>query len=172
MRYLTSLLFFSIPIFFTQCSGQTKSAIEAQKLANEISAKTATPGLAPSESLYMKATIDGKQWAATKLIPDESVGSNNYRVTGEGNETTIGFYIYVPHLKVGDITRFGETNAADFMTNDEQVFYGARTGEFVITKLDDQGFEGTFYFTATTASVPKKFEVTSGSLRFPWPKRK
>jgi hypothetical protein len=119
----------------------------------------------------MKATIDGKPWKATKLIRDESIGSNNYRVTGVGNETTIGFYVYLPHLKVGDVTEFREDNAADFITNDEHSFYGARTGKFVITKLDEQGFEGTFYFTATTSSASKKYEVTGGSLRFPWAKR-
>jgi hypothetical protein len=172
MRYLTSLLFFGVLIFFTQCSGQTGSAAEAKKLANAISEKTAIPGESPSESIYMKATIDGKQWTADKLIRDESVGSNNYRVTGVGNGSTIGFYVYVPHLKVGDVTNFGESNAADFITDDENSFYGARTGKFVITKLDDQGFEGTFYFTATTTSATKKYEVTSGSFRFPWAKKK
>lgn len=172
MRHLSSFLFFGILAFLTQCSGQTKSVIEAQKLATEISEKTATPGESPSESIYMKAIIDGKSWTATKLIRDESRGSNNYRVTGTGDETTIGFYVYLPHLKVGDITHFREDYAADFITHDENSFYGGRTGKFVITKLDDEGFEGTFYFTANTSSAPKKIEVTEGSLRFPFVKRK
>ncbi|HTE27514.1 DUF6252 domain-containing protein [Flavitalea sp.] len=172
MRHLISLSFFGILIFFSKCSGQTQQAAEAKKLAGEIAEKTNTPGEPSSETLYMKATIDGKPWKATRLIRDESVSSNNYRVTGTGNETTIGFYVYLPHLKVGDVTEFREDHAADFITNDEHSFYGARTGKFVITKLDDQGFEGTFYFTATTSSVSKKFEVTAGSLRFPWAKRK
>ena len=172
MRHLISLLFFGILIIFSKSSCQTKQAADAKKLASEITEKTTTPGESPSESIYMKATIDGKPWKATKLIRDESIGSNNYRVTGVGNETTIGFYVYLPHLKVNDVTEFREDNVADFITNDEHSFYGARTGKFVITKMDDQGFEGTFYFTATTSSVSKKFEVTSGSLRFPWAKRK
>ena len=169
---ISVLVFFGISLFFIQCSGQTKTAKEAQKLANEISEKTAVPGESPGENLYMKATIDGKPWTATKLIRDNSISSNNYRVTGTVNGTTIGFYVYLPHLKAGDAARFYEGNVADFITNDENVFYGGSTGKFVVTKLDDQGFEGTFYFTAGSTGVSKKFEVTGGSLRFPWAKRR
>ncbi|HTL09929.1 MAG TPA: hypothetical protein VL307_16760 [Chitinophagaceae bacterium] len=165
---ISSLIIFGICLLFTQCSGQTKPAVEAQKLANKIEEKTAVPGEAPSAGMYMKAVIDGKPWTATKLVRDESRGSNNYRVTGTGNETTIGFYVYIPHLKVGDVTKFYESHVADFITNDDQVFYGGRTGRFVVTKVDQDGFEGNFSFTATSSGVSKKFEVTEGSLRFPW----
>lgn len=169
---ISAFCFYSFCLFFVQCSGQTKTAMEAQKLANEIREKSAIPGESPGENIYMKAIIDGKPWTATKLIRDNSVGSNDYRVTGTGNGTTIGFYIYLPHIKTGDVSKFYEGNVADFITNDEHAFYGGRTGKFVVTKLDDQGFEGTFYFTASSNDVAKKFEVTGGSLRFPWAKRK
>jgi hypothetical protein len=155
-----------------QCSGQTKTAIEAQKLANQISEKTTIPGESPSENIYMKAVIDGKPWTATKLIRDNSTSSNNYRVTGTGNGTTIGFQIYMPHIRTGDEFKFSENNAADFITDDEHAFYGGRSGKFVVTRLDDKGFEGIFYFTANSSGVSKKFEVTGGSFRFPWAKRK
>jgi hypothetical protein len=172
MRQPISLfLFCGICLFFVQCSGQAKTAIEAQKLANEISDKTAIPGESPTGNIYMKAIINGKPWTASKLIRDNSIGSNNYRVTGTGNGTTIGFYVYLPHLKAGDDARFYEGNVADFITDDENVFYGGSTGKFVVTKVDNQGFEGIFYFTASSKDVSKKFEVTGGSLRFPWPKK-
>jgi hypothetical protein len=171
MRSLHPFLLFSILVLFTKCSGQANNAVEAQKLANQIREKTDVPGEAPGANLYMKAVIDGKQWTADKLIPDNSRGSNDYRVTGSANGTTIGFNVYIPHIKVGDIAKFGENNAADFITDDENSFYGGRTGKFVVTKLDDQGFEGTFYFTASTSSAAKKYEVTEGVLRFPWAKR-
>ncbi|HEY2648963.1 MAG TPA: hypothetical protein VGI38_07200 [Puia sp.] len=172
MRYLCPTLLFSILTLFTNCSGQSGSAVDAQKLANQIRDKTAVPGESPGTNLYMKAVIDGKQWTADKLIPDESRASNNYRVTGSANGTTIGFYVYIPHIHVGDVIKFSENFAADFITDDENSFYGGRTGKFVVTKLDDQGFEGTFNFTAATASAAKKYEVTQGVLRFPWVKRK
>ncbi len=173
MRHLLHVfLYLSGCLFFVQCSGQTKTAIEAQKLANDITEKTSVPGESPGTDIYMKATIDGKPWTANKLIRDKSTGSNNYRVTGTGNGTTIGFYVYLPHIKTGDVSKFYENNVADFITDDEQVFYGGRTGKFVITRLDDQGFEGTFYFTASSDNVSKKIEVTGGSLRFPWAKRR
>ena len=171
MRSLNPLLFLSILILFTKCNGQAGSAVEAQKLANEIREKTSVPGESPNTNLFMKARIDGKEWTADKLIPDESKGSNNYRVTGSANGTSIGFYIYIPHIKVGDVSKFGENNAADFITDDENSFYGGRTGKFTVTKLDNDGFEGTFVFTASTSSASKKYEVTEGQLRFPWVKR-
>ena len=171
-RTIKLVCFYSCCLFFVQCSGQAKTAVEAQKLANEISSKSATPGESPNANIYMKAIIDGKPWTATKLIRDNSIGSNDYRVTGSGNGTTIGFNVYLPHMKVGDVARFYENNVADFITDDEHAFYGGSTGKFVVTKLDDQGFEGTFYFTASSQAVAKKFEVTGGSLRFPWAKRK
>ena len=169
---ISGLVFCGICLFFIQCTGQTNTAKEAQQLANKIKEKTDVPGEAPSANLFMKAVIDGTPWTATKLIRDNSIGSNNYRVTGTGNETTIGFYVYIPHLKVGDVSKFYEANVADFITNDEHVFYGGRTGKFVVTKIDEEGFEGNFSFTASSEGQAKKFEVTNGSLRFPWAKRK
>jgi len=163
-------LFIGIMIFFSRCSGQS-TRDDAQKLANGIKEKMKPGEVSPGAGIYMKATINGKPWTATSLIPDKSTSSNDYRVTGTADETTIGFYIYMPHIKVGSVEKFSENHAADFITNDEQVFYGARTGKFVITKLDDEGFEGTFFFTTTSSSSTKKFEVTNGFLRFPWAKR-
>jgi len=172
MRHFNALLLFSVLVLFANCSGQTNSAVEAQKLANEISEKTAVPGESPNSNLYMKAVINGKQWAADRLIPDEDARSSNYHVNGSANGTTIAFYVSTSHIKMGDVHKFGESNAADFMTDDENVFYGGRTGNFEVTKVDDAGFEGKFYFDATSARAPAKFAVTEGVLRFPWAKRK
>lgn len=170
MRCYTPLLLFFVLVLFTKCTGQT-SAVEAQKLANAIKEKTVVPGEAPNARLFMKAVIDGKKWEADKLLPDLS-RSSEYRVSGTSNGTTIGFYIYLPHIHVGQESKFGELNAADFITEDETSFYGGRTGKFTVTKLDDDGFEGTFYFTAATSSTSKKYDVTGGVLRFPWAKKK
>jgi hypothetical protein len=172
MRCLGPLLLFGVLVLFNNCTGRTGSAVEAQKLANQILVKNAVPGESPNANLFMKAVIDDKEWTADKLIPDEDARSNSYRVTGSANGTTIGFYVYVPHIKVGDTHNFGEGNAADFITDDENSFYGGRSGKFEVTKLDDDGFEGRFYFTASTVSAAKKHEVTEGVLRFPWAKRK
>lgn len=165
-----TFLFIGIIVFFCQCSGQSTQQ-DAKKLATDIKEKMKPGEVPPGAGIYMKATIDGKPWTASNLIPDRSTGSNDYRVTGTADETTIGFYIYMPHIKVGSVEKFSENHAADFITHDEHAFYGARTGKFVITKLDEEGFEGTFFFTATSSSSTKKFEVTNGVLRFPWAKR-
>jgi Family of unknown function (DUF6252) len=172
MRCCNSLLILGVLVLFSNCSGHTNSEVEAQKLANEIRDKTAVPGESPNANLFMKAVIDGNQWTADKLIPDEDAKSSNYHVNGSANGTSIAFYVSTSHIQAGDVHNFGETNAADFMTDDENVFYGGRTGKFEVTKVDEEGFEGKFNFNASSARAPKKFEVTEGVLRFPWAKRK
>src|SRR5438105_1936322 len=73
-KLINTFLFFSSSLVFIHCSGQTKTAMEAQKLANEIKEKTSVPGESPGANIYMKATIDGKPWTATQLIRDNSIG--------------------------------------------------------------------------------------------------
>ena len=164
MRHFHFLFIFSILVLFTNCSGQTNNAVEAQKLANEIREKTAVPGESPNANLYMKAVINGKSWTADKLIPDEDKGSSNYHVNGSADGTTIAFYVYTTHIKAGDVYKFGESNTADFITNDEVVFYGGRKGNFEVTKVDNEGFEGKFYFDATSSGAPGKFVVTAFAI--------
>lgn len=168
---LTALMLLGVFLFMESCSGQSQHSTDARTLANRIQEKTNAPGISPGADIFMKATIDGEPWTASKLIPDKEPGNSEYRVTGTGNNTTIGFYVYIPHIKVGDVFKFNANHAADFITKDVNTFYGGSQGTFVVTALDDRGFEGTFNFTATTTGDSKTYKVTAGSLRFPWAKR-
>ena len=175
MRQINGLLFLCTLFLFTSCHGQnTKAYNDAKKLAGQISEKTNIPGVAPDEHIYMKATVDGKSWTADHLLPDRDAGSNEYRVQGAGNGVTIGFYVYTPHLHIGSEEKFKDGNAVDLILDNATVFYGGRKGRFVVTKVDNDGFEGNFLFTATSASSggATPVEVTEGTLRFPWAKGK
>ena len=173
MRQISGGIFVSVLLFLSSCHGQsTKAGEDAIKLADQIKEKTNIPGVPPDEHIHMTATVDGKSWTADHLMPDRSTGSNEYRVQAAGNGISIGFYVYTPHLKIGSEERFGESNAVDLIFDDRSGFYGGRKGRFVVTKVDDDGFEGNFYFTATTSGGPGTVEVKDGTLRFPWPKRK
>jgi hypothetical protein len=41
----------------------------------------------------------------------------------------------------------------------------------VVTRMDDQWVEGTFFFSATDARSKKTIEATNGSFRVPTPKK-
>jgi hypothetical protein len=171
MRYVQMITTSLVFMFFARCSGQSNKAVEDQKKAYQALAQYTPQGEAPRANLYMKASIDGKPWVADKLIPDPDTRSNSYRVSGSANDITIGFYVWVPRLKAGDIIEFKEGHAADLTTTDDIGFYAGRKGKFIVTKVDADGFEGTFYFTANTVRGSQTHEITNGELRFPWPKR-
>lgn len=171
MRYVQTITSIIVFVCFASCSGQSNKAVEDPKKVYQAIVANTPQGVPPRGDLYMKATIDGKPWVASRLIPDPDKRNDDYRVTGSTDDITIGFYVWVPHLKAGDVTKFNENHAADFITNDDIAFYGGRTGKFTVTKVDADGFEGTFFFTANTVRGSGQHEITNGVLRFPWAKR-
>ena len=170
MRSLNLLLLFSALVFFTRCSGQANSAVKDQKKAYDALAKTAPRGETPSTSIFLKATINEKPWTATRVFRDPSAGSSYYRISGESNGITIGFDVYHAHMKEGDVKDFGPNLA--YLLDGENSFDSGKTGKVTITKVDNDGFEGNFYFTANSTYHPKTYTVTSGSFRCPWARKK
>ena len=170
MRFIHLLITFSALIFFSNCSGQSNKAVEDQKKAYEALAKTAPRGEAPSAAIFLKATVNGKPWTATRVFREPDARSSYYLVSGESNGMTIGFNVYHAHMKEGDVKDFGANLA--YLKDGESGFDGGKTGKVTITKVDDNGFEGTFYFTATSDYHPEIYKVTSGSFRSPWPGKK
>jgi hypothetical protein len=174
MRILNLLVLFSVLVLFIRCSGQANSAVEDQKKAYEALAGTASRGEAPSSSIFLKCTINGKPWTATSVFRDPSAGSSYYLISGESSGITIGFNVYHAHMKEGDVKDFGSNLA--YLMEGEKGFDGGKAGKVTITKVDDNGFEGTFYFTAKeiTYETPstKKYEVTNGAFRCPWARKK
>src|SRR5687767_10419310 len=110
---------------------------------------------------YMKATINGKEWTASKTFPDYSTNSNYKKVHFETDAYFISFSLYKP--TTGNKRSFGEENAADFGADDD--YFSAKKGEVTVTKADDKWIEGSFYFTATSSRSNKVYEITNGSFR-------
>lgn len=123
------------------------------------------------ESGYMmRAKIDGKQWTATSMLPDDK--NDSRRIQGEDDKKqAIGFYVWMRGLEAGVKRKFGDGNAADLFTNDDVMTWTGKKGEMTITKIDRDAMEGTFYFTATSTRSSKTIEVTDGYFRFPFAKK-
>ena len=173
MKQIIATTLLSLLILISSCNGQSK-AMEDQKKAYEIMAKNKPKNSAPSDKIYMRCSIDGKSWSATELIPDPETGSSLYHLVGKTDDITIAFY--VPgnrrYLLPGYTRKFGDGHNADFeKSNDDQVFYGGDKGTYAITKVDDDGFEGTFNFVASPLTGSKTFQVTNGVFRFPFAKK-
>jgi Family of unknown function (DUF6252) len=170
MRFLNLLLPFSALVFFNCCSGQSNSAVEDQKKAYDALAKAAPRGEAPSAAIFLEATVNGKPWTATRVFREPDARSSYCLVSGENNGITIGFNVYHAHMKEGDIKDFGANLC--YLLDAEKSYDGGRAGKVTITKVDDNGFEGSFYFTASSTDQPEVYKVTSGSFRSPWPGKK
>jgi hypothetical protein len=153
--------------FVLACQSQQQK--EASKIMDQVQStvKKNTPGFIPtSENGYwMKASIDGKEWTATGMFPNDE--SDSRRIQGENNGEAIGFYLWMRGLENGKHLAFSESNVADLMLNDEIAFWGGSKGEVVITKIDDISIEGSFHFTASSTRSAKTFEVTNGLFHIP-----
>lgn len=159
--------FFYIPalvILFLIFSCNSQS--DAQKKAGEISkAINQSPEgeKTSADDSYLKATIDGKKWAATKTGPRYGPESNYKLVSGETKDITINFQLYKPYT--GMKRQFGADYEANFITDDG--FFSGKKGEVTVTRADEKWIEGTFYFTASSSSSDKIYEVTNGSFKIP-----
>ncbi len=155
---------------FTRCNSAQS---EAQKQAGLIqkAVKEATPGSVTTseDGYYMKAKIDGKEWQAAYMMPDESTNSSYLRISGENNGVSITFTLSARSLKTGKMDAFSESHAVDFSTNEEGGIFGGTKGEVLITNSDGKWVEGKFYFTATTSRLATVHEVTEGVFRVPFP---
>jgi len=125
--------------------------------------KALRPGtIATSADGYaMKAKLNGKNWVATSMMPQEAAG----RIVGYVNDEYIGLPYDRRYLVVGKTIKFGDNRAVDLVTSDDVGIWGGRQGEMQITKVDETSAEGTFFFTASASSTTKTVEVTEGSFR-------
>ena len=154
------------------CNGQQS---DAKKVKDEIQAtmKAHTPGsIATSATGYfMKAKIDGKDWAAVSMMPIEGI-DRAIGYTGDGG------YISLPGIKKtrpqGYILTLGEAYGADiYIVGDKSlidkdgnaILLDKQEGKIEITKRDGEWIEGRFYFTATSSKSDKKKQVTEGYFR-------
>lgn len=164
-----ALFLFLAASIFLLLACKNKQQSDASEVAGQIqnALKENTPGFikTSADGYMMKAKIDGKEWAASAMLPNDN--SSSRRIQGENNGEAIGFYIWTRGLEAGKHIAFGESKAADLFTNDDIGIWGGRKGEIVITKIDSVALEGTFAFTASTTRSAKTVDVTEGYFRIP-----
>ena len=85
----------------------------------------------------------------------------------------LGFALNLREVRVGKKIELNEDNAADLSLDGvEGGMWGGRKGEVVITKVDEQWIEGTFYFTGDSHSTKKIVAVTEGFFRVAMPTKR
>lgn len=149
-----------------------KKAENPEKIAKDIQSTTRqhTAGaVATTETgYYMKAVIDGKEWNASHMLPDESATSSYKTVHGEKGGAYINFQLWRQGMETGKTISFSEENAANLSVEDLKGFWSGKKGSITITTMDDQWTEGVFNFEATSSSNPgKTIVVTQGRFRVP-----
>jgi hypothetical protein len=163
------LFIFCTALLLVAVTGCNNAQTDAVKQAEAIqqTVKENSPGSIPtSESgYYMKAKIDGKQWTASHMMPDDNASSNYKRIQGENDGDNMDFQLWKRGVEVGKKIPFTEDHAANLSLKDIPAFFGGRSGYVEIIKMDDQWLEGTFQFTATSSGSDKKIEITDGHFR-------
>ncbi|MET0463219.1 MAG: hypothetical protein ABW007_08690 [Chitinophagaceae bacterium] len=162
-----SYLLFILSLAASSCNSQQSNLEKAKQTQKAIAA--ARPGTVPTNagSWTLTATMDGKNWKAESMYPPDEAA----RIIGYiGNS-----YISLPNIqrqfaKVGEKKLLGENNAVDVNIDGDPAFYAGKNGEMVITKMEGDWIEGTFFFTATSSSSSKKIVVTNGFFKVKYTK--
>jgi hypothetical protein len=136
----------------------------SQSSTADISLPGMKPGSMPA-GCYLRAVIDGKKWEATEMTPDRSHPSL-IPVNGQNGGSSITFVIGGKRDNIGKPSNLSEMNTITYFGG-EGFFVGAKSGQYNVTKMDDQFIEGTFNFTAEKDG--KKVTCTNGEFRIPSP---
>ncbi len=164
MIKVTFAVIISIIVISTlSCNGQNK--IDAERHAGDIKnmVKANSPGFTPaSAQYYMKAKINGKDWAANEMMASDKAG----RIVGQINGESISLPFELRYTKAGEKTNF-KNNAVDIFMNDEVKIWGGTQGEMEFTKVGDNYAEGKFHVTATASDSDKRLNITEGVFRIP-----
>lgn len=142
-------------------SDQAKAVDEARQVQSAIQQMTPGAVATSADGFSMKTKLDGKDWVATSMMPQDL----SSRIVGYRNGEYIGLPYDRRYLVVGKIVKFGENNAVDLSTKDDAGFWGGRKGQMQITRVDENTAEGTFFFTASSSGTTRTIEVTDGSFR-------
>lgn len=156
------------------CSRSTQSAAEqhAAKIddamspssTGDASASAAATGSMPA-GCYLRAVIDGKKWEANAMTPDRSHPSI-IPVNGQNGDSSIVFTIGGMRDNVGKPRDLSEMNTITYFDGNDK-FFGAKSGQVTVQKMDDQFIEGTFNFTAEKDGAT--VSCTNGEFRIPSP---
>ncbi|MDQ6755607.1 MAG: DUF6252 family protein [Bacteroidota bacterium] len=160
---LSFFIIFCNIILLSCNSTQNDAAKQAEQIQKTVKANT--PGTVPtSESgYYMKAKINGKDWVAKDMLPNNN--EDTRPIFGEADGQKISFTIWMQHPKEGRKETFKEGNVAELMGFEDVATCDAKKGEAIVTKIDDHAIEGTFFMTGTSNQSAKTIEVTDGFFR-------
>ena len=92
--YVIGITIFSI-CFFSCVSSGLDEAKQVADLASETSGRHSSGSIPTSDShYYMKAKIDGKQWIASHMLPDQDENSSYIIIHGENGEDYMDFQLW------------------------------------------------------------------------------
>lgn len=117
---------------------------------------------------YMRAVINGQKWEATAMSPDVSIPSI-VSVNGRKDGSLITFTTSGKPDNVGQPRALSDMYTITYFDGNED-FFGAKSGQITVRKLDDNFLEGTFNFTVEENG--KKITCTDGEFRIPSPTKK
>jgi hypothetical protein len=158
-----------ISVFAIGCGSGTRN--EAEQLAADLVALQASsqvnvaplPSDSGSTGGYLRATINGRRWEATKMTPDVD-GTPIIVVHGSNDDGFLTFNISGRNTKVGKPRTFKDTDPSSFWDENNETWQGT-TGERVVTHIDEQWIDGKFHFTAVKNG--KTLTCTEGEFRVP-----
>ena len=153
----------AIAIILSLGSCNSQQTAKQQAIAEKNAIEAARPGTVAAKSggWTMTAKIDGKDFAASSLMPPEA----SDRIIGYYKTAYIGLPYDRRDMVVGKKITFGENNAVDLSVVGDDDFYGGYSGEMVITKVENGWAEGIFNFNASSHRSSKKYTVTDGFFR-------
>jgi hypothetical protein len=159
----TQIIALFTTVMITSCNGQSSAINDQKKIYKALDEMVARGMVATTEGGYtMTATVDGKPWKAQAMYPVAMSGT----IHGNYAESTIELP-YGDAFKAGDKTDFKNNHHGPiFAPPGEFDLYSVHSGQMEITKKTSEWLEGTFSFTATLQSDPKKkMEITNGFFR-------
>ena len=165
MQIKQTVITFIVVVMLASCgnSAQNKTQEDAKQLATGIN-KMDPDGIPTTAGRWtMTAKINGKDWAATTIMPLEATG----RIIGDNNGESFGFPYNKSDMYVGEKEIFGEHNAVGMSTYEDGKlkYWDAVKGEMEITKVDGDWVEGKFFLTGSLNNSDKIIAITDGFFR-------
>ena len=146
-------------------SAGNQDAIEQARQVQQI-VKENSPGFSPTTTeYYMRAKINGREWAAEEMMASDDAGRIIGQTKGDHKES-ISLPFTLRYAKNGEVTNF-KNSAADLVTNDEEILWGGNEGEMTFTNVGNNFAEGKFNVIGTANGSTRKLVVTDGVFRIP-----
>lgn len=116
---------------------------------------------------FLKAKINGKGWAASKMQPDKYV-SEILQIAGSNGTTAL--WIQVEKPAAGKTQNLIQTDLNHFV-DEHYNMYMIKSGKISVTTMNNNWVEGNFSFSATDDRSGNTITVTEGVYKVPNPKR-